>query len=131
MNETRNRHPINEKSIILSDTEFARLRRLFAINSTLKNTIVDLLIDAQTKILDRQESVFDELSQRFGFQNTQEVTAAGKSVEISWATKQVNLLASAPDPKQQIAKEREDPTHGAESGSGRATEEGQADAGAV
>jgi len=85
------RYPIVEKSIPIDPEEYTRLRRAFTINDRVKGHILDLLIEASTKIQDREGAVFDELATRFGFANTQEAQVAGKMVEISWATRQINL----------------------------------------
>jgi hypothetical protein len=83
--------PVVTKTITLDAAERARLNRMMSISARLKSTIVDMLIEAHTKIADRENEMWNELATRFGYKNMDALLDEDKNLEISWASSAVNL----------------------------------------
>jgi hypothetical protein len=84
-------YPVVEKVIQLEPSERLKLQRSMTIASSVKDTILDMLIKACTKIQDRQDAEWDAISQRFGYKSINDVIDSGRMIEISYATSQINL----------------------------------------
>ncbi len=76
--------------------------RSHSINEGLKESVLDLLIKARTKIADREEAMWDGLAQQFGFEDNLSLQSLNKVIEISWANRQINLRSGGQDAPPQI-----------------------------
>ena len=85
------KYPVIEKSIPIDAGEYWRLTRINNIEQSVRDQLLDMLIKACTKLEDRKIAMWNEIAQRFGFKELSEATIQGKCVEISWATRQINL----------------------------------------
>lgn len=82
--------PITLKTAALTIEERERLHRTLTINERVQESILALLLGAQTKIVDREEAVWNELSKKFDSTYSQIMTE-GKLLRVSWATGIVEL----------------------------------------
>jgi len=86
-------YPVTLKFIQLSNSERATLNRAFQISSRIKSSLIDMLIEAHTKIQDRENQMWDDFAQRFGYKGIDEILDENKNIEVSWATSQIILRA--------------------------------------
>lgn len=86
-----NEFPVVTKTITLDAAERARLNRMMSISARLKTSIIDMMIEAHTKIADRENGMWNELATRFGYKDMDALLDEDKNLEISWASSTINL----------------------------------------
>lgn len=89
--ETTEIYPILLKTVSLTPAECERYRKSFRINTRVRESIVDILISAQAELVERENEVWQELSQKFGDKSHEELLREGKCVSIAWDTGIVTL----------------------------------------
>jgi hypothetical protein len=97
--KVKEEYPVVIESINMDGSERARLNRLVSINARLKSTLIDMLIEAHTKIADRENEMWDELAKRFGYKGIDQLLDEDKNLQISWASSTITLRSKKEESK--------------------------------